>query len=406
MSARENRSPPTIRQVFARGHLQLVLLAVALAAAGLMVSGAFLLRGYEFVNLQLASRSIAYAAEPAVFFGDRKGVEQAVGFVADIGTVDGVVIADASGGQLASWKREDAAQVPLIGGLVNRLFWPKAYTVPIMHDGEAIGSVTIRGNSQGLVRYALSGLVIALCCFGITLLATRLLARRLREGVVVPLERVAAVADAVRIDRDFSRRVSPAGISELDSFGTAFNGLLEEVEGWHANLTGENEALAFRAEHDALTGLGNRTKFQRLLKENVRKAEVLGASFAIIYIDLDRFKAINDNHGHAAGDAVLRDFAHRLQASVRGRDQIFRLGGDEFAILLDPAQERLQTHQVVARIHAAMLPPAMIGEDRRIAISCSIGAANYPEDATSVDELLTRADRKMYQEKRGRSRDD
>ncbi|MBD3730806.1 MAG: diguanylate cyclase [Sphingomonadales bacterium] len=403
MSAGDPQMAPTIRQVFAKGHVQLVLLAVALAAIGMTVSGSLLLRGYEFINLQLASRSIAYSVEPAVYFEDRRGVAQAIAFVADIETIESVRVADAQGNVLAEWGREGPAQDSALAGLVARWVQPEPYNAPIMHDGQPIGSVTIRSNSVGLVRFAYSSFLIALCCLGITLVATRVFTRKLREAVVVPLEQVAEIADDVRVARNFSRRLPTTGIAEIDSFGQGFNALLGELQRWHASLTDENEVLAHRAEHDPLTGLGNRTKLERMLHGAVANAEELEATFALLYIDLDRFKAINDEFGHAAGDQVLMDFADRLRSSVRGRDQIFRLGGDEFAILLDPARERLQAHHVTARIQAAMLPPVILGSDRRVPISCSIGAAVYPDDGTSVEALLKRADSEMYQEKRGRS---
>ncbi|MCB2089271.1 MAG: diguanylate cyclase [Sphingomonadaceae bacterium] len=380
--------------------MRLVLFAVALAAFGLTLSGIFLLRGYEKVNINLAGQTIAYNAEPSLFDGDRGRASALVEAMQSVGSVQHASILDASGDELASWSRPYGVANGFFREFFNRVFWPESYRIPVRHGGERIGTVVMRGNAQGLVRYSISGLVIALCCLGITLIATRMLARELEEQIIMPLEHVAEVAAAVRNERAFSRRVSLSGIQEVDNFGQDFNALLEELEGWHNSMQVENKALAHQAEHDGLTGLGNRVRFERMLAGTTADAARRDSRFSILFIDLDHFKAINDDYGHPAGDHVLTEFGARLRASVRGQDQVFRLGGDEFAILLDPAQERLHPHQVAARIEAAMLPPVTLRNGERVVISPSIGTATYPQDGLDPEELMRKADAKMYQRKR------
>ncbi|MFA6219941.1 MAG: diguanylate cyclase [Erythrobacter sp.] len=387
----------SIRHILSRGHLRLILLAVALAAVGLTVTGLFLFRSYERVNLELASSSVAFSTEAAVFFGDKDGVAEALATLDGIESVERAEVVDGEDRLLAVWKRPGREGEAT--SWLDTLLWPKPVVAPIMHDGRLIGKVVMHGSSDGLVAYAGLGLLIALCCIGIILLATRILARQLQDKIVRPLEHVAQVADSVREARDFSLRVEQTGIVEVDRFSREFNDLLSELQGWQDSMQREQQTLKYRAEHDPLTGLGNRTRFDRLLQERIERSRQFAASFSILFIDLDRFKAINDTYGHRIGDLVLCDTARRLTSTVRGRDRAFRLGGDEFAILLDPGFEQLRPHQVAARIEAALLPPLVVDSSIRITIGMSIGVASFPQDGADAESLLHFADTSMYRMK-------
>lgn len=389
----------TIRQVLARGHQRLVLFAVVLATGSLAVSGLALVRSYTELSLELAGRSVAYSVEPAVFFGDKEGAAEAIGSVAALNNVQQVKVQDARGVTLASWARTSSESAYGLDRLLNRILWPKPYVIPIVHQ-KPIGRILIWGNANGLASFLLSALAVALSCCGITLIATRMLARQLQNSILVPLSHVAEVADTVRYRRDFTRRVSPSGIAEVDDFGDNFNALLKEMESWHHALTEENEALAYQAEHDVLTGLGNRLMFERALDTAIAAASATSDNFAILFIDLNRFKAINDTYGHFAGDRVLVEFAERLRRTMRGYDHVFRLGGDEFAVVLNPSHGLMEPHQISARIEAALLPPVILESGERVRISLSIGQASYPDDGTNAGDLTQSADRTMYRKKR------
>ncbi len=217
-----------------------------------------------------------------------------------------------------------------------------------------------------------------------------------------PLGAVGTVAHMVRSERAFGRRVPPSGIAEIDHFAQDFNALLSELEGWHAGLTSENAELARLATHDPLTGLGNRALFERMVGEAIGQAVRSGASFAVLFLDVDGFKAINDQHGHDAGDAALREVAERLRASVRHVDSAFRMGGDEFAVLLGPLFNRAHVDAVIERIELAMGQPLLIPGFGDASLGLSIGVALYPDDGVSPQDLLRRADAKMYKHKHDR----
>jgi diguanylate cyclase (GGDEF)-like protein len=122
------------------------------------------------------------------------------------------------------------------------------------------------------------------------------------------------------------------------------------------------------------------------------------------YLDVDQFKTINDNLGHAAGDAVLRAFAQRLLQCVRASDTVARLGGDEFAVILENISSRQTATGVIDKLSTALRQPYEIGEDK-IAGSASIGIAYFAGEELKADELIKRADAALYQAKqRGRNR--
>lgn len=154
-----------------------------------------------------------------------------------------------------------------------------------------------------------------------------------------------------------------------------------------------------QAISDHLTGLFNRQGFEAILDLQIRDADRNGSELACLFIDLDRFKAINDNLGHAAGDAVLREFTLKLQPLLTPLDSASRLGGDEFAILLagDKVEERAL--QFCERICTLLDTPFEI-ENNSIRLSASIGMAIYPLHAASASELLQNADMAMYTRKR------
>jgi len=159
--------------------------------------------------------------------------------------------------------------------------------------------------------------------------------------------------------------------------------------------------LAHQALHDPLTGVANRTLFFERLSHALDHAARTGRSVAVLFLDLDLFKAINDQFGHAAGDQVLLEVVHRLRESVRKADTIARMGGDEFAVLLeDVVDEREATH-VAAKLRESVRLPMTIDE-QQIAITTSIGISIGTD--LVPDEMIRRADERMYDAKRSRSR--
>ncbi|MCV9961303.1 EAL domain-containing protein [Pararhizobium sp. BT-229] len=150
---------------------------------------------------------------------------------------------------------------------------------------------------------------------------------------------------------------------------------------------------------DHLTGLLNRQGFEAALDNAISKADEKATQLACIFIDLDRFKWINDNFGHAAGDEVLRQVVARIRTTLRPDDTMSRLGGDEFAILVNAEEVEALASEIGHRICASLRDP-ILAEGAELSVSASIGIALYPDHATNAAELLLKSDMAMYARKR------
>ena len=165
-----------------------------------------------------------------------------------------------------------------------------------------------------------------------------------------------------------------------------------------------HERIAYLAHHDLLTNLPNRLLFFDRVNQSLAQAQRQGSRLAVMYIDLDKFKPINDSCGHAAGDYVLQQVAQRMESCVRHSDTVGRIGGDEFVMLLPDITAPERVIQVAEKIRQTLKKPIEFG-DRFFEISSSIGIALYPDHGDTVDQLALCADCAMYQAKEsGRDR--
>ncbi|NWD02478.1 sensor domain-containing diguanylate cyclase [Pseudomonas sp. P7779] len=167
-------------------------------------------------------------------------------------------------------------------------------------------------------------------------------------------------------------------------------------------LTQAEEELRFLAHHDPLTALTNRSLFNDRLDEALQAAHHHKSPLALLFLDVNDFKAINDVHGHAVGDRVLCVIARRLEGCVRESDLVARMGGDEFTVLLTDIQSPEAVSAKVQQI-VAVMPQPLSAEFGAVKMpSCSIGVAFYPADGADADSLLSHADGEMYRVKRQR----
>lgn len=159
-----------------------------------------------------------------------------------------------------------------------------------------------------------------------------------------------------------------------------------------------NDQLSHQAQHDALTGLPNRLLFQDRLNQALAQAERKKLQVAVLYMDLDRFKNINDMLGHSSGDALLRQAASRLQACIRKTDTLARLGGDEFTVVLSELNDPQDAMRVATKLIQAMRAPFQV-DQHELFVTLSLGISIYPDDGLESETLMANADAAMYRAK-------
>jgi diguanylate cyclase (GGDEF)-like protein len=219
------------------------------------------------------------------------------------------------------------------------------------------------------------------------------------------VDEVAAVA---RGEPDVEPAVDPAAGRELYQVATTLRTVSQELTGSRGELERTRGRLA-AAERltliDPLTGAWNRRYLERTMREQAKRYERFESPFAVLVIDIDRFKGINDRFGHSVGDAVLIEVAHTIDGSIRGDiDVLTRFGGEEFVLVL-PETDRVGGVVAAEKIRKLVADSAFESGGRRLNVTVSVGVAACPEDAVAAPALLLAADAAMYRAKAaGRNR--
>jgi diguanylate cyclase (GGDEF)-like protein len=234
-------------------------------------------------------------------------------------------------------------------------------------------------------------IVLAIC------LACILLAALAARAVTRPLNSMIAIvqgfsdqhqADGLPIERN----------DEIGSLARSFNNMQHQINQQLADLQRSRLELEHLARHDILTGLPNRALFDDRIHQALTAAQRDESKLALMFIDIDMFKPINDNLGHAVGDQLLREFASRIRRAIRDSDTAARFGGDEFIVLLRNIQDQDIALNVAEKIRLTVSQPFDF-EGQSIVVTASIGIALYPEHGTDVVDLSKHADEAMYRAK-------
>lgn len=391
---------PTLRTTLRRAHLSVTLIAVSVVGIILTVMGLAALRAYSDHNLKLIARSMLYTVEASAVFHDAVAAHEALNLIASTEDVGAAIVFDANGQVLAQWHRHPDSNFPRLRQQFDRFFTPEPILTPILHQRRTVGYLLVTGHAGSMLTFLLQGVAGVLACLFVSGTLARSISRRTLADIVQPLHNLARVAHSVRIDRAFDVRMPPAEIAELHALGDNFNGLLDELEAWQSQMQRENESLAHKAAHDSLTGLPNRAHFEDQLNRAIHDASVLNRRVAVMFLDNDRFKDINDRLGHAAGDTVLVNVATRVRSQLREGDLVARLGGDEFAIMLSPLRDVEDAQRIADDILIGMRAPIRLPNGEDIIGSLSIGIAVFPDHAQDAPALFDAADVAMYQAKR------
>ena len=235
------------------------------------------------------------------------------------------------------------------------------------------------------------------------LLSVLVLMAVLYRRLLAPIQRLKQQASEIASRADVAP-VRGDRRDELGQLGEHLNEVHTQIDALFEQLETQTSALEKLALHDALTGLPNRTLFSELVHAATASAARHGTRLALLFIDLDRFKIVNDTLGHAAGDTLLVTLAQRLRSTLRAADVVCRHSGDEFTVLLHDANHVDDVVTTIDRLLKEIERPVQI-KGREVAVSASVGVALFPDDAADPQTLLRHADTAMYAAKKlGRAR--
>lgn len=260
------------------------------------------------------------------------------------------------------------------------------------------GSEIIRQGDSGDELFLLIGGSVAIVVHGREI-AERISGQHVGEmGLINP--GTFRSASVVAIEQTITARISEASFTKLAEETPAMWRRLASDLGKRVRQYNEYETqLEFVAHHDSLTLLPNRNLFTERFHQAILRARRTSGECAVLYLDLDRFKPVNDTHGHAIGDHLLKQVADRIKSCVRKTDTVARFGGDEFLILLVGIGIREDANTVAQKLVDSLARPFLIN-DIELSISVSIGIAFYPDHGDDVETLMQRADSALYEAKR------
>jgi diguanylate cyclase (GGDEF)-like protein len=261
---------------------------------------------------------------------------------------------------------------------------PQPYVIGVVTDYQVVQDV--------LNKQLLNNVLISLTLVLIVFVTCYLLAGRIVRPLHHILQKVNEIAEG-----NFGSRVLIERRDELGLLAEQVNLMSENLHIYTTELQAKSEQIRYQAYHDPLTGLANRRMFNDRLQEAIAEAKQTGDRIALFYLDVDRFKSVNDTLGHSMGDLLLQEIAERLTDCVPDLDSVARLGGDEFTVILPKATEE-QIAALANSILKKLSEPVML-RGYELFIAPSIGVALYPQDGEDLEVLLKHADTAMYHAK-------
>ena len=420
---------------------KLTLLIVTISSVSLLLASIAFITSDRINTQQTVSNNLSTMAEiiaahssAALLFGDTLAARETLGFLQAQKHIQAAAIYGMEGKLFASY-RKNGITIELPSTDIqseNTLFWGDHVELftHINYQGEQIGVVYLRSNMKAVHDRLSWFLGIVAVVLLVSLLITFILSTRLQRIITDPLLRLSAIARQIRIEKNYSLRVTAEGSDELGNLITDFNAMLDEIQSRDTELSKHhtlleqrvaqrtreleiaNSKLAtsrdhaesvakrmqYHAHHDALTGLPNRILLNDRITTELAHARRNQGMVALLFLDLDRFKIINDSLGHAVGDHLLRVIARRLGNCVREEDTVARLGGDEFMVVLPNISGSSDAGRISRKIIDCLVDPISC-DGHELHITTSVGISIYPYDGTDSETLIKHADISMYRAK-------
>lgn len=282
---------------------------------------------------------------------------------------------------------------------VDTLYEPLTGTNP--NRNEVIGAVFIEFDKGELAQRQRALVLRGLVIVGIGLLLLAMLAIAIADSAAHPVRRLVAAVHSMSTGQ-FDTRVQADSSGEFGILERGFNEMAGHIEDVHGSMQERIEEatalLAYQARHDVLTGLLNRREFEQRLEKALFNVRSGGEECSVLFIDLDRFKLVNDSCGHLAGDELLRQISQLFQGRLREEDTLARVGGDEFCILLANCVGP-RARQVAEDICALAAAYRFIWQDKVFAIGASIGLSSVNRNVRNITDILAACDAACYRAK-------
>jgi diguanylate cyclase (GGDEF)-like protein len=428
-----------LRNLSIRRKLTLIIMIIVTVSL-LLASVAFITSDRLYTqknvgnNLRIMADMIAANTTAALLFGDSPAAVETLSFLSTENNIEAGVIYDSDHEVFASYTKKDLDEkLPDASAMdKNLLFWSDHVELftDINYQGEVIGNIYLRSDLKAVHERLSWFLTIVAGVLLVSLLVAFALLSQMQHIITAPLLRLSAIARRITTERSYSLRVQDTGKDEMGILIHDFNTMLEEIESRDDQLKRHKQELEervtqrtmeleqanrqlalskeqaesvakrmeYHAHHDDLTGLPNRVLMNDRLGTALAHARRDQSMLAILFLDLDRFKLINDSLGHATGDQLLRGVSRRLKGCLREGDTVARLGGDEFMILLPHITSSADAGRIGNKIIEVLTEPCNCnGHD--LHITTSVGISIFPHDGTDPETLIKHADISMYRAK-------
>lgn len=386
-----------LKYIFRRSQLWVMLLGVAMIFVLLFTVTLWSFNTYLRRNVQVLGKTLTELVQPALEFQDMDYLNKTVVSYLNSYSIRKIELFDIDNNILLS-EQIHSTEYSTLQKWIDDNFSnkPVHFDIYLKEENIKVGTLALYPSSEQMAIYVVQILCILFICLCAMMLCWFYSIRRIYRVMMGAISPLIHTASYVRDEKAYNIRFKASKITEFNILIQVFNQLLTEMQKWHIHLQQENAELSHQALHDELTGLPNRHVFYQTLNEIFADDETRKNS-VLMFIDNDKFKEINDNYGHLAGDAVLKEMAQRLKARIRRDDVFVRIGGDEFAIILRNVN-RIEFLQTIATNLISCTQQPLWFEQQYIHFGFSIGMAFSPY-AQSVEQWIEQADRAMYQAK-------
>ncbi|AWL28148.1 diguanylate cyclase [Acinetobacter defluvii] len=385
----------SLQTLFRKSQFTIFAITFAICTFTFVTISVFTMESFAKQNLQLISRTISERIQPALVFQDKSALSQILHEYTQQHSVRLIEVYNVQN-QKISESIKNVDHYSALQNLFDHIFLRDAIHVAVSHNGNYVGKIILYGSSNEIMMFIIKifiGLGVGMLFMTLALWWSINLTYRHIMQSMMP---IVQIAQLVSTQSAYNLRFPNNDIQEFNHLNSVFNQLLEEIQSWHTHLQNENQQLSYQVQHDHLTGLPNRNYFYQVLVNSFNSTSEK-QQIALLFIDTNNFKTINDQYGHQAGDAVLKEMAHRLQKNIRQDDFVARLSGDEFAIILNSIQHIEHLISIAENLVKSSEEP-LLYNDQSIYFSFSLGIA-LSNQAMSPEDLISQADQAMYKAK-------